>query len=197
MLDQAAAGDRPRLRDAIRTSGTGAAAGLAGATLVNNAIQLVFTIAITRLLGADDYGALAAIIGAFLILVVGGQSIQAAAARETAKSRGATGRLRVVVGSDAHSSIINTLRLLEMDALVVETPNHRLTADAVRDAVSEDAEGIAAESLLIDPRTRAALPDAVGGTRHGFRTHLGYEVQENLLSVPDAVDLLRRASSAH
>jgi hypothetical protein len=59
------------------------------------------------------------------------------------------------------------------------------------------AEGIAAESLLIDPRTRAALPDAVGGTRHGFRTHLGYEVQENLLSVPDAVDLLRRASSAH
>lgn len=59
------------------------------------------------------------------------------------------------------------------------------------------AEGIAAESLLIDPRTRAALPKAVGQTRHGYRTHHGYEVQENLLSVPDAVDLLRRASSAH
>ena len=37
-------------------------------------------------------------------------------------------RLRVVVGIDAHSSIVNTLRLLEMDALVVETPDHRLTA---------------------------------------------------------------------
>ena len=36
-------------------------------------------------------------------------------------------RLRVVVGTDAHSSIVNTLRLLEMDALVVETPDHRLT----------------------------------------------------------------------
>src|SRR6516225_7683977 len=34
-----------------------------------------------------------------------------ATARETAKSRGANGRLRVVVGSDAHSSIVNTLRL--------------------------------------------------------------------------------------
>jgi hypothetical protein len=59
------------------------------------------------------------------------------------------------------------------------------------------AEGIAAESLLIDPRTRAALPESLGKTRHGYRTHHGYEVQENLLSVPDAVDLLRRASSAH
>src|SRR4029079_14507374 len=56
-----------------------------------------------------------------------------AAARETAKRQGATGRLRVVVGSDAHSSIINTLRLLEMDAIVVDTPDHRLTAENVRD----------------------------------------------------------------
>lgn len=64
------------------------------------------------------------------------------------------------------------------------------------------AEGIAAESLLIDPRTDAALPDAVtrplkgnrGGHRH--RAHQDYEVQESLLSAPDAVDLLRRASSS-
>ncbi|MDT5102777.1 MAG: aromatic-L-amino-acid/L-tryptophan decarboxylase [Mycobacterium sp.] len=52
-------------------------------------------------------------------------------ARETAKKRGAAGRLRVVVGSDAHSSIVNTLRLLEMDALVVDTPDRRLTARRV------------------------------------------------------------------
>ena len=36
----------------------------------------------------------------------------------------------MVVGTDAHSSIVNTLRLLEMDGLVVET-HHRLTAEAV------------------------------------------------------------------
>lgn len=71
------------MRELLGTD-TGKAAGLAGATLANNAIQLVFTVVITRLLGTDDYGALAALISAFLILLVVGQSVQAAAARETA-----------------------------------------------------------------------------------------------------------------
>lgn len=57
------------------------------------------------------------------------------------------------------------------------------------------AEGIAAESLLIDPRTRPALPEGLGGA-HAPRRHLAYEVQESLLSGTDAVDLLRRASQA-
>ncbi|MGZ4485457.1 MAG: pyridoxal phosphate-dependent decarboxylase family protein [Nocardioidaceae bacterium] len=63
-----------------------------------------------------------------------------AVARETAKRRiGAAGRrLRVVVDADAHSSIVNALRLLEMDALVVQTPDHRLTAEALRTVI--DAE---------------------------------------------------------
>lgn len=57
-----------------------------------------------------------------------------AVARETAKRRAGAGdrrRWRVVVGTEAHSSIMSTLRLLEMDALVVPTPDHRLTAAAV------------------------------------------------------------------
>lgn len=63
------------------------------------------------------------------------------------------------------------------------------------------AEGIAAESMLIDPRTRTALPPEVGqrlglpGPGHRHRSHLNYEVQESLLSQPDAAELLRRASS--
>lgn len=57
------------------------------------------------------------------------------------------------------------------------------------------AEGIAAESLLIDPRTRAALPDDVAGHGHGYRQHQDYEVHEGLLMRPDTVALLRRASS--
>ena len=59
------------------------------------------------------------------------------------------------------------------------------------------AEGIAAESLLIDPRTRAALPAGVNarGAGHAHRPHLDYEVQEGLLKTPDAIDLLRKASS--
>lgn len=55
-----------------------------------------------------------------------------AVARETAKrERGLTNRPKVVVSLDAHSSITNTLMLLEMDALVVETDDHRLTRSAV------------------------------------------------------------------
>ncbi len=53
------------------------------------------------------------------------------------------------------------------------------------------AEGIAAESLLIDPRTRAAVPI---GADHAHRMHQDYEVQESLLSRPDVVELLRRAT---
>ena len=59
------------------------------------------------------------------------------------------------------------------------------------------AEGIAAESLLIDPRTRAALPEHLDDQvrrGHGHRHHLDYEVRESLLSAGDAVALLRRAS---
>jgi glycosyltransferase involved in cell wall biosynthesis/O-antigen/teichoic acid export membrane protein len=78
---------RPRLRDALRRSESGKAAGLAAATLVNNAIQLLFTVVFTRLLGAAGYGTLAALISAFLILLVAGQSVQVAAARESALDR--------------------------------------------------------------------------------------------------------------
>src|SRR4029077_18151597 len=85
-----------------------------------------------------------------------------AVARETAKNRGASGRLRVVVGSDAHSSIVNTLRLLEMDALVVETPDHRLTADTVRDAVPEDTSDISAV-VCCPGTTNAGIIDDLAG----------------------------------
>ncbi|MEL6571450.1 MAG: Hint domain-containing protein [Pseudomonadota bacterium] len=59
------------------------------------------------------------------------------------------------------------------------------------------AEGIAAESLLIGPTTRAAVPERVHsrGAGHSHRPHLDYEVDEELLDTPDAVNLLRNASS--
>jgi O-antigen/teichoic acid export membrane protein len=75
------------VRDALTQSESGKAAGLAAATLVNNGIQLVFTIVFTRLLGATGYGTLAALVSAFLILLVTGQSVQTAAAREAALDR--------------------------------------------------------------------------------------------------------------
>lgn len=62
------------------------------------------------------------------------------------------------------------------------------------------AEGIAAESMLIDGRTRSALPaDLVHKLRrilphHGRRSDHGLDVQKALLDRPDVIDLLRRAS---
>ncbi|MDC0343566.1 Hint domain-containing protein [bacterium] len=63
------------------------------------------------------------------------------------------------------------------------------------------AEGIAAESMLVDPRTKPSLPSELlekltevipGHTRSG---HHGVDVQKALLDRPDAIDILRRASS--
>lgn len=62
------------------------------------------------------------------------------------------------------------------------------------------AEGIAAETLLVDTRTRAALPAELDEvlaralTGHTDRPHLEYEVQQTLLDTPDAAEVLRSAS---
>lgn len=62
------------------------------------------------------------------------------------------------------------------------------------------AEGIAAESMLVDPRTKPALPPELlekltevmpGHARTGLH---GLDVQKALLDRPDAIDILRRAS---
>ena len=63
------------------------------------------------------------------------------------------------------------------------------------------AEGIAAESMLIDTRTRTMLPthlsafmgDVIPG--HSDLPHAGLDVSEALLMRPDAAELLRKASA--
>lgn len=63
------------------------------------------------------------------------------------------------------------------------------------------AEGIAAETLLLSPQTRPALPDELSRRMagalpgHAARAHLGFEVGETLLDHPDTADILRRAST--
>ena len=93
---------------------------------------------------ADEAGLPPSAGGCFVSGGSAGNLSALAVARETTKRRlgdeAAGRRLRVVVGTDAHSSIVNTLRLLEMDALVVETPDHRLTAEAVAAALDENPD---------------------------------------------------------
>jgi aromatic-L-amino-acid decarboxylase len=93
---------------------------------------------------ADEAGLPAAAGGCFVSGGSAGNLSALAVARETGKTRfGDTARgrrPRVVVGTDAHSSIVNTLKLLEMDALVVDTPEHRLTREAVSAAIDADPD---------------------------------------------------------
>jgi O-antigen/teichoic acid export membrane protein len=78
---------RERLHTA-RRSGTAKAAGLAIATIVQQGIQVVFTVVFTRILGTEGYGSLAALLNLTVILLVPGSALQVAAARQ-----GTLGRL--------------------------------------------------------------------------------------------------------
>jgi aromatic-L-amino-acid decarboxylase len=89
-------------------------------------------------------------------------------AREMAKRRsGAAGdgrRWRVAVGEDAHSSIINTLKILEMDALVVRSDDHRVTGAGLRAAIEADGDpGSLAAAVATSGTTNAGIIDDLNG----------------------------------
>jgi glutamate/tyrosine decarboxylase-like PLP-dependent enzyme len=83
-------------------------------------------------------------------------------AREVAKRKageaGRGRRFRIVVSTDAHSSIVNTMRILEMDPLTVATDDHRLTGAALRAAIEDDG----------DPSSLAAVVATAGTTNAGI-----------------------------
>jgi aromatic-L-amino-acid/L-tryptophan decarboxylase len=89
-----------------------------------------------------------------------------AVAREAAKRRpaGRSGRWRALVSVDSHSSITNTLRLLEMDALVVKTDDHRLTGAAAAAAIEADGDpGSIAAIVATSGTTNAGIIDDIAG----------------------------------
>jgi glutamate/tyrosine decarboxylase-like PLP-dependent enzyme len=84
-------------------------------------------------------------------------------AREVAKRKAGPGasagrRWRVAVSEDAHSSITNTLRICEMDPLVVRADGHRLTGAGLRAAIEADG----------DPASLAAVVATSGTTNAGI-----------------------------
>lgn len=88
-----------------------------------------------------------------------------AVAREVAKRRrGDVPRWRVLVGADAHSSVTNTLRLLEMDPLVVSTPDHRLTGRSAAEAIEADSEPYSVAAVVATSgTTNAGIIDDIAG----------------------------------
>ncbi len=86
-------------------------------------------------------------------------------AREVAKRKAgpdpktaAGRRWRVAVSQDAHSSIVNALRICEMDSLIVPSADHRLTGAGLRAAIEADG----------DPASLAAIVATSGTTNAGI-----------------------------
>jgi aromatic-L-amino-acid/L-tryptophan decarboxylase len=113
---------------------------------------------VLRLL-ADQAGMPAEAGGCFVSGGSAGNLSALCVAREVAKGKtGAGRRLRVVVSADAHSSITSTLRILEMDPLIVPAEDHRLTGAALRAAIEADG----------DPSSIAAIVATAGTTNAGI-----------------------------
>ena len=97
-------------------------------------------------------------------------------AREVAKRKaGAAGlgrRWRVAVSEDAHSSIVNALRICEMDALMVRAEDHRLTGAGLRAAIGADGDpGSLAAIVATSGTTNAGIVDDLAGAAAVAREH--------------------------
>ena len=111
---------------------------------------------------ADRAGLPAAAGGCFVSGGSAGNLSALVVAREVAKRKagdaGRRSRFRIAVSTDAHSSIVNTMRILEMDPLTVATEDHRLTGAALRAAIEADG----------DPSSLAAVVATAGTTNAGI-----------------------------
>ena len=132
---------------------TGRAAGLGVSVIAANVIALVFTVVFARVLGASDYGSLAALMSAFIILMVPGSALQIAVAREVSASLaaadGARRRGRPALGRPA--------------------PDRHARGGGGRDSPSRRARGGAERGPGVGGRRRAGDRDAVDGAVRGAR----------------------------
>src|SRR5436309_1227146 len=97
-------------------------------------------------------------------------------AREVAKRKAgpaaAARRWRVAVSEDAHSSITNTLRILEMDPLVVRSDDHRLTGAGLRAVLAADGRpDTVAAVVATSGTTNAGIIDDLAGVAEVAREH--------------------------
>src|SRR5580698_10396956 len=117
---------------------------------------------------ADAAGMPAAAGGCFVSGGSAGNLSALVVAREVAKRKAGTAgfgrRWRVAVSEDAHSSIVNALRMLEMDPLVVRAENHQLTGAGLRAAIGADGhpESLAAV-VATSGTTNAGIIDDLAG----------------------------------
>ena len=126
---------------------------------------------------ADQAGMPATAGGCFVSGGSAGNLSALVVAREVAKRKaglsGSSGRRwRVAVSQDAHSSITNTLRICEMDPLVVRSEDHRLTGAGLRAALAASGDpGTVAAVVATSGTTNAGIIDDLAGVAEVAREH--------------------------
>ncbi|HEU5485632.1 MAG TPA: pyridoxal-dependent decarboxylase, partial [Microlunatus sp.] len=131
---------------------------------------------------ADEAGLPAGAGGCFVTGGSAGNLSALAVARESAKHRVDAAdrrrRWRVAVGTEAHSSVFGALRLLELEPLLVPTPDHRLTGEALAAAVAHDPDPSDVVAVVATSGTaNAGIVDDLAGVsqvarRHGWWFHV-------------------------
>ncbi|MDA0174481.1 glycosyltransferase [Solirubrobacter taibaiensis] len=126
VLEGARSREPVKLRTVLSRSETLKAVGMAAATMANNALAVIFTVLFARLLGAEDYGSLAALVSTFVILAVPGSALQVAVAREVALGRMsvaetlAVWRRRLLIGGVVMTAVAVLLREPISDLIAVD-----------------------------------------------------------------------------
>jgi glycosyltransferase involved in cell wall biosynthesis/O-antigen/teichoic acid export membrane protein len=144
-LEEAAhQGAREPARRALARSDTGRAAGLAAAVIASNLVALIFTVIFARVLGAADYGSLAALLSAFIITTVPGSALQIAAARDISHAA-AAGDAQAGAGVRRW---LGRLLLLAVVAVVVAVPLRDALAAVVNVDYSWAAAAIPLSGVL-------------------------------------------------
>jgi aromatic-L-amino-acid/L-tryptophan decarboxylase len=126
-------------------------------------------------------------------------------ARETAKQRAAgepPRRWRIACSREAHSSIDNALRILEVDPLHVDVEDHRLTGDTLRAALDADGDVASVCGVVATGgTTNAGIIDDLAGVgevarEHGLWFHVDCAYGGAGLLAPSVRDLYRGIEQA-
>ncbi len=117
------------------------------------------------------------------VFVSGGSAANLSAlavARDTTRRRRGWRRrpLRVAVSDQTHSSIRNALRILDMAEFVVPTRDHRLTGDALRQALAHDRHraDVVAVAATAGTTNAGIVDDLAGIAQVATERHLWFHV---------------------
>lgn len=87
-----------------------------------------------------------------------------AVARDTGKQKSGSDRVRIGLSEQAHSSIGNSLRILDVEPFILDTDNDRLTAESIRRTLERDSSPVPLVAIAATAgTTNAGIVDDLEG----------------------------------